>query len=138
MVGVLALKRDRWMGRCLIEVPFYWALCLSEQAFHAELRMLKVPKNSWPAWVRAGKDGACHWFDKTGSDGTDCAIICMRDTDKHTPIEVAGLLVHEAVHVWQEVRGRMGDQIASAEFEAYAVQRLVMNLMDAYSKTLTE
>lgn len=131
------MNRDRWMGRALIEIPFYWALCLSEQAFHEELGVLKVPRESWPAdWVTRGKDATCNWLQHPERDKEMCMLICLRDAHKHTPIETAGLLVHEAVHVWQEIRTHMGEKEPSSEFEAYAIQRISLNLMDAYAKTL--
>lgn len=129
-------NRDRGLGRALVDVPFYWALCLSQETFFAELRMLKVT-GEWPLFVPDDKDACVHWFTKIGAGGKDCVFICMRDMDKRTPIEVAGLLVHEAVHVWQEVCLNMGEKKPSREFEAYSIQRLSLNLMEAYAKTLT-
>lgn len=128
---------DRWMGRALIEIPFFWALTLSEEQFHAELRMLEVSRDSWPTWVTAGKDATVHWFERAGAGERDCMVICMRDMHKHTPIEVAGLLVHEGVHIWQRIRENLNEAAPSREFEAYSIQRIAINLMNAYVGALT-
>jgi hypothetical protein len=41
-----------------------------------------------------------------------------------TDSEKVALLVHESVHVWQEIRKRMGEKEPSSEFEAYSVQSI--------------
>lgn len=46
--------------------------------------------------------------------------------------EVIALIVHEAVHVWQEIKQRMGEQNPSIEFEAYSIQQIVVNLVSDY------
>jgi hypothetical protein len=49
---------------------------------------------------------------------------------------VAGLICHEAVHVWQEVRRAMNDPgEPSIEFEAYSVQAIFQGLYQAWLDT---
>ncbi|ENV03482.1 hypothetical protein F968_01136 [Acinetobacter sp. NIPH 817] len=38
------------------------------------------------------------------------AIVQIGDTSERKPIEVYGLLLHEAVHVWQKIRKLMGEK----------------------------
>ena len=45
------------------------------------------------------------------------------------------LLVHEAVHVWQQTRVYLGETAPSPEFEAYAIQNISGNLMQAFADT---
>lgn len=40
--------------------------------------------------------------------------------------------MHEAVHIWQEMREKIGERFPSAEFEAYAIQRIAQNLMHSF------
>jgi hypothetical protein len=61
--------------------------------------------------------------------GRRCALICIRDYEKYSGIEVAGLLVHEAVHIWQEILRNIGEENPSEEFEAYSIQSISQNLM---------
>jgi hypothetical protein len=51
--------------------------------------------------------------------------------------QVYALLVHEAVHIWQDVKHRIGEDNPSSEFEAYAIQNISQELMLAY-KLLTK
>ncbi|MEG2114568.1 MAG: hypothetical protein RRZ38_11845 [Hafnia sp.] len=40
-----------------------------------------------------------------------------------------GLIVHEAVHIWQEIKMMMNEASPSIEFEAYSIQRISQDLM---------
>lgn len=125
----------QWCDRAIIVSPIRYALCTSEAAFHAELRRLEIPTHEWPQFVTPGKDATTHHFEET-SERHALAIVCLGSTEGHTPVGIAALLVHEAVHVWQEICERMGEHNPSREFEAYSVQWLSQELMDAYAKTL--
>lgn len=52
-------------------------------------------------------------------------------------IEIAALFAHEAVHVWQRVRDRLGPGDLGREMEAYAVQNIVSNLMRGFQKAIS-
>ena len=39
------------------------------------------------------------------------------------------LVVHEAVHIWQEIRTMMNEKEPSIEFEAYSIQKIAQDLM---------
>lgn len=60
------------------------------------------------------------------------AIVQIGDTSARSIVEVFGLLLHEAVHVWQRVRQRMGESNPSTEFEAYSIQRIAQDLFEMY------
>lgn len=64
------------------------------------------------------------------------AVVCMRDPAGRTPVEVAGLLVHEAVHIWQEWCAYFGEKSPGLEQEAYAVQSLSQYLMAEYARRM--
>ncbi|MBE2738299.1 hypothetical protein ILS98_19015, partial [Acinetobacter baumannii] len=55
------------------------------------------------------------------SDGA-YAVVQLGDTSERNLIEVYGLLLHKAVHVWQKVKKLMGEKEPSSEFEAYSIQ----------------
>mgnify|MGYP003599311880 CR=1 FL=1 len=46
--------------------------------------------------------------------------------------QVYGMLAHEAVHIFQEVKSIMGEKEPSIEFEAYSVGQIAQNLFYAY------
>lgn len=64
----------------------------------------------------------------TFSDGA-YAIVQIGDTSDKDQIQVYGLLLHEAVHVWQFVKRRMGERDPSVEFEAYSIQAIAQDLL---------
>lgn len=125
-------KVTAWCDRGLIISPYYFALCLTEKAFQKELRHLKVPKNRWPEFMGSpSADATTHYFQRGDKHS---AIVCVKATHKHTAIAVAGILVHEAVHIWQAVKDVIGEQKPSSEFEAYSVQMLSQELFQRFAK----
>ncbi|MBO1280185.1 hypothetical protein [Acinetobacter nosocomialis] len=67
----------------------------------------------------------------TFSDGA-YAIVQIGDTSNKDQIQVYGLLLHEAVHVWQFVKRRMGEREPSVEFEAYSIQKIAQDLFEMF------
>lgn len=67
----------------------------------------------------------------TFSDGA-YAIVQIGDTADKDLLQVYGLLLHEAVHVWQIVKRRMGEREPSVEFEAYSIQAIAQDLFEMF------
>ncbi|WP_151829183.1 hypothetical protein [Acinetobacter nosocomialis] len=65
------------------------------------------------------------------SDGA-YAIVQIGDTADKGQIQVYGLLLHEAVHIWQIVKRRMGEREPSVEFEAYSIQAIAQDLFEMF------
>lgn len=116
-----------WLNRQLLVGP-YLALCLSEAAFAEALDYLNVPPEQWPKWVSDGAQACAHTFDRGNGDIT--CVVCLRDWEGVDPVAVAGILVHEAVHVWQTARDALllGSK-PCAELEAYSIQNISQHLM---------
>lgn len=70
----------------------------------------------------------------TFSDGA-YAIVQIGDTADKDQIQVYGLLLHEAVHIWQIVKRRMGEREPSVEFEAYSIQAIAQDLFEMYEES---
>lgn len=122
-----------WCDRMLMRSPYYFGLCLSEEDFQQELRRLKVPAKEWPNFLGSPHANATvHHLEK--GDGKLLAIVCLGNMEGRLPVEVNGLLVHEAVHIWQRIRENIGERFPSIEFEAYSIQFLAQELMHAYSE----
>jgi hypothetical protein len=121
-----------WCDRGLIVSPYYFALCLSEEAFQKELRHLKVRKNRWPEFMDSpSADATTHYFQ---CGDKHSAIVCVKAAHKRTAIAVAGILVHEAVHIWQAIKDVIGEHKPSPEFEAYSVQMLSQELFQRFAE----
>ena len=81
-------------------------------------------------------DGRCCTFENT-KDSKVCVIVTIseRIDVKNEPVAIVGLIVHEAAHVWQAIKKDIGEVQPSPEFESYALQWIVMQLLDAYART---
>ena len=114
----------KWIDRCIIESPIYIALCTSEKDFKKEMKRLEV--NNPPDWIVDDKGGKVHLLQQ--ASGKKTAIVCVR---KHKDrIEMDGLLIHEAVHVWQEIKDDLNEHNPSPEFEAYSIQIIAQRLIE--------
>jgi hypothetical protein len=111
--------------------PVYHGFCPSEAAWKREMRKLKVKGEAYP-----DSAGRCTTF--THEDKTCCIVTLgpQADAPGRTRVEIAGLLCHEATHVWQEVQKSMNDPgKPSVEFEAYSMQAIFMGLYQAWLDT---
>lgn len=117
--------KGKWLARDLIVGP-HLALCLTAEDFAAKAH--DEGEEPFPnEWVSAGKHAKVHSFVR--KDGKRLAIVCMSGWEDRDPICIAGLLVHEAVHVWQSFCEDIGERTPSIEFEAYSIQWIAQQLM---------
>lgn len=107
----------------------FMALCLHEDQLRYALKRLGVKEHV--DFLRSTHCNATVHF-MLNQDGKACAIVCLGKHDTRTPIEIAGLLVHEAVHIWQNYCEDIGETNPGSEQEAYAIQSISMQLMDSF------
>lgn len=120
--------KPHWLDRRLGSLGPYLTLCLSHDEFTAV--MSHLGSKEVPHWCR--KDAAVHTFDH--ADGGVCCVVCLGDTSARSGVEIAGLLVHEAVHVWQAWCDDVGEREPGCEQEAYGVQAIAQELMAEYAR----
>ena len=60
------------------------------------------------------------------------ALVTLNNEIDKDPIQVAALLVHEAVHIKQAILACFGEDNVGDETEAYMVQRISQDLMNMY------
>lgn len=126
-----------WLDRSLLTSPYCYALCLSEEAFKAEMKNLGVSKESRGNWMKTPQaDATLHYLENVKNGGL-AAIICLRTNSKTELEQVYGLLVHEAVHLWQAIKDFIGEDSPAKEEEAYAIQRIAQSLMYSYKEQTT-
>ena len=123
-------KGVQWLDRSLVISPYSFGLCRNEKDFQKELKRLKVPANQWSEWVTEGADGTTHFFEKVGGKGL-CCIVCIVSRNKAKRDVVIGLLVHEAVHIWQAIKEEMRETKPSKEFEACSIAHISQELIEA-------
>ena len=127
--------KTRWLDRRIARPGPYLALCLSAEEFRAAIAHLKVTE--FPAWINRGADATVHFFENP--DGKTVAVVCLADSRKRRePVEVAGMLVHEAVHVWQAYCREIGERNPGDEQEAYAVQSIAQELMAEFARRMRQ
>ena len=78
-----------------------------------------------PQWL-IGDDATTHLFD-------DKAVVCLSAAGK-SKLQITGLLVHEAVHVFQYHMERIHETRPGDEQMAYGIQIVSMILIDAYKR----
>ena len=125
--------KTQWLDRRIAAPGPYLALCLSESEFQAAWRHLGL--KSPPPWIKTPwAHATAHHCENP--DGQLACIVCMQDYEGRDPIEVAGLLVHEAVHAWKEYEQRIGELTPGREQEAYAVQAIAQELMAEFARRI--
>jgi len=114
----------KWLDRDTVRAP-YMALCLTEADF---LKVAKHCRIGEPGrWLNVGHDACAH----TWQDGAKLMCVVCLDASRgaHDPIGIAALLVHEAVHAFQQLCVSIGEINPGTEFEAYAIQNMSARLM---------
>lgn len=128
-------EKERWLNRQFIVGP-HLAICFTEGEFRRILKKLDVPRDSWCRWINDGADATTHTL--TNKEKSRIAVVCIDTSCSPDPVAVAGLLVHEAVHVWQRHMQAIGEDAPSLEFEAYSIQAISQALMWEYVDYLKE
>ncbi len=89
----------------------------------------KVAKNEF---MSLGKHGQCSMFERGGVTLVTVQVDKASCLEQFTKVQIMGILVHEAVHIWQEIRTAMGEDNPSSEFEAYSIERISEDLISEW------
>lgn len=122
-------REIKWLDRFITPLAPFLCLCLSEGEYLKALKHLGVTPTA--AWANDDANATLHTYDKV--DAPVC-IVCLNVSSKLSAIEIAGVLVHESVHIWQEWCKRYGETNAGNEQEAYAIQFISSALMGEYAR----
>ena len=122
-----------WTSKTLIEGD-HIGVCVTEADYRKTLKHLKVPVIEWDRWLITDSLATTHYFNTP--KGSRVTIVCIPVTPEIDGIDVATLLVHEAVHVVQEYFRYICEDNPGNEIEAYAVQNVSASLMRAYRDKL--
>lgn len=125
--------KPTWLDRRVAAPGPYLTLVMSQDEFDAALRRFKMPLGT-PYLSSARADATVHFFDNRRGDSV--AVVALGDTTGRSGVEIAGLLVHEAVHIWQTHRENIGETHPGREQEAYAVQGIAQELMAEYARRI--
>ena len=120
--------------RPLLAMPVRYALCMSRKDYRRTIKAFQL-RDPGDKWVTPNKAATVHIWDRAESGGPS-AIVCMRKPKNVAISQIVGLLAHEGVHIWQVVRADMGESQPSSEFEAYAIQNIVQELIEIYTEEI--
>ncbi len=124
------MSKINWSGAALITSPSY-CLVITEEDYHKALDEIKIDKDGRDPWLSNERCGATkHTFD-------DIHVVAVR-YDEQDNLSVYAILVHEAVHIWQEFCKSISENNPSIEFEAYAIQMISINLMSMFDDQIKE
>lgn len=126
------IAKMQWCDRALMVAPVHYGLCLSEEAYYAELKRLKIPEREWDDFLQSWHASATAHHFECREAGKYAVIVSLGPTNGRTREEIYGLLVHEAVHVWQQIKRLLGEDHPGVEQEAYSIQRIAQELMVSY------
>lgn len=127
------MKRARWLDRTLFINSSYFTLCTTEKQFHKALKHFRVPREDWPQFVTPYADATTHFLDNSAAR-KKASVVCYANYQDKTPAQIAALLCHEAVHIWQQTCTDLGELSPSAELEAYAIQNLTQALIEEFER----
>lgn len=109
-------------------LPGWFGFCPDERAWKREMRRMNCVE-PYPT-----TDARMTTFTKDGKLAMIVTVAHHID-GMDDPNAIIGLLVHEAVHVFQQVCLDIGERTPSAEMEAYAIQHISMNLVADYDES---
>lgn len=119
----------KWLSRQMLQCPCI-ALTKNQAEYERELRRLKIPK-PWPTIVTpVGAHATTHLLD--APNGARVCIVGY--TDNPNRIEMYGLLVHEAVHIFRDAMRVFRETEPGEEIEAYGIQHIAQQLMAEYDR----
>lgn len=122
----------KWLDRRTAAPGPYLTLVRSEADYLKAIKHCKAkPIHDWIKTPQA--DATAHFLDHP--DGGRCVIVAIRVTGQ-SAIEIAGLLVHEAVHIVQDYFARIGEHSPASEQQAYAIQGVAQELMAEYARQI--
>lgn len=122
----------QWLKRDYGYLALCFGLCLTEKAFHKETQRLGL--GTTQSFLKNSTANATVHFFVNKSTNKHCAIVCMSAVEKFSDIQCYALLVHEAVHIWQEHCRLIGEDSPGDEYESYVVQHISQELFLSLAK----
>ena len=125
-------KKVNWCNRSMFQGPYYCLVTTPElfkkELFKKELRRIGV-KGELEYAATPTANATCYEFEHKGKQ---CFIVTIKGWEGVDPLEIAGLIVHEATHIKQHIMRIIGEKNPSDEFEAYMMQNIAANLMQCF------
>lgn len=125
-----------WLDRTIAPLTPFFTLVRSEKDFSHAMAHCKVASVEAGHWLDGQKGGACCHFLEHNEEGSSIVVaIFVQD---ETPIQIASLLVHEAVHIVDHYFQDIGETRPASEQRAYATQYVSQTLMTEYVRQIDQ
>lgn len=123
-----------WLDRTVAPAAPFVTLVRSEEDYLEACAHCKVQNPD--KWIADGNGAATTHTFEHAVDGL-CCIVSINVQDQ-TPIQIAALLVHEAVHVVQRYFEHIAERHPAIEQTAYAIQYMSQTLMEEYLRQINQ
>lgn len=120
----------KWLSRAIFQSPVFYTIATSKKIMEFELKRLKI--DLCFDHVSPNADATTHQL--INNEGKEINIVCVYSYRSMSPLVLQALICHEAVHIWQNIRDRIGEKCPSHEFEAYAVQNIFHELLTEFER----
>lgn len=125
----------KWLDRTAMPPLPYYTLCTDADSFARVLKEIKIPETAKPSFYFGSFDASVSILYEHKK--TFCIVkICKIGAKKRKPIDVACLLVHEAVHIAQEYWRSHFEKNPAEEQMAYVIQHISQQLMTEYERQI--
>ncbi len=112
----------------LMPVGLVVALFTKRDHYKQAMGEIGIREENWHAWPDAGGAWVAHYVDGEKCPGKHI-VCCLGDTAGMDGIDIASILCHEAVHVYQCYMDHVGERRPADEQSAYAIQSIAETLM---------
>jgi hypothetical protein len=120
-----------WLSRMLLKGPRI-VLCMNDSEYQQVIKYLVV--HDPDPWLQDGMGACVHHFQSSGGGQTAC--VCMDVDSFESPVEIASVITHESVHIWQRYKEYIGEDSPGIEIEAYAIENISKTLMEEYASRI--
>lgn len=127
---------DKYCDPHIWKLRWKYCLVVSDEDYYAECQNLGIKRDDWGT-PTAGSSACCTFFMPPASDEKVC-IVAITDYMSKSGIQVAGLLCHEAAHIFQREMLDVGEGKPSDEFMAYTIQWIAQELMEQFCRQVVK
>lgn len=129
--------KAKWLDRALVIAPVHYTIATNVDIFNDILKHLEIAPESDP--LGEYTDARTNFYktlsnDKNSPQVTAVVYLPAELAKQRSIYAVYGLIVHEATHIWQEIKELLGEDNPSKEFEAYSMQWIAYELIAEYDR----
>lgn len=128
------LAAEAWCDRGLIQSPYSFCVCLTNEQMEEQMERCGVPKNLRPDDFVGNAHARLWTFEPP--EGKPFMILAIRVYEDKTPTQIIALLVHECTHMKQRFMEFICEDNPSKEFEAYVMQSYIQEVLGSYDRQM--